>query len=126
MTEYIYIFLLFNIVNSTNILFLFLFNFLFYISLHLINNVVIASDVQQSDSVIHESILFQIIFPLRWLYKIEQSSLWYTVAPCWSSILNIAIYTCPSQTLNYQSSPFFPLVSVNSFSKSVSLFLFCK
>ena len=126
MTEYIYIFLLFNIVNSTNILFLFLFNFLFYISLHLINNVVIASDVQQSDSVIHESILFQIIFPLRWLYKIEQSSLWYTVAPCWSSILNITIYTCPSQTLNYPSSPFFPLVSVNSFSKSVSLFLFCK
>ena len=62
---YIYIFfLLFNIVISTNILFLFLFNFLFYISLHLINNVVIASDVQQSDLVIHESILFQIIFLL--------------------------------------------------------------
>ena len=29
-------------------------------------------------------------FPSRLLYKIEQSSLCYTVGPCWLSILNIA------------------------------------
>ena len=55
----------------------------------MINNVVLVSGVQQSDSVIHihVPILFQIIFPFRLLYNIEQSSLCYTVGPCWLSIL---------------------------------------
>ena len=46
--------------------------FLFYIRLQLINNVVLVSGVQQSDSVIHihVSILFQILFPLRLLWKV--------------------------------------------------------
>ena len=66
----------------------------------MINNVVIVSGVQQSDSVVHVhvSILFQILFPVRLLHNIEQSSLCSTVGPCWLSILNIAVCTCQSQT----------------------------
>ena len=47
----------------------------------MINNVALLSIVQQSDSIIHihVSILFQIIFPIRLLHNIEQSSLCYTV-----------------------------------------------
>ena len=58
-------------------------------------NVVLVSGVQQSDSVIHihVSILFQVIFPFRLLQNTEQSSLCYTVGPCWSPILNIIEYT---------------------------------
>ena len=56
---------------------LFFFNFLFYIGVSLINNVVLVSGGQQSDSIIHihVSILFQILFPTRSLHNIEQSSL---------------------------------------------------
>ena len=45
----------------------YIFKFLFYIGEQLINNVVLVSGVQQSDSVIHihVSILFQILFPYR-------------------------------------------------------------
>ena len=48
----------------------------------------IVSGVQQSDSVIHVTILFQILFSFRLLHNIEQSSLCYTVGPCWLSILS--------------------------------------
>ena len=43
----------------------------------MINNVVLVSGVQQSDSVIHihVSILFQILLPFRLLHNIEQSVL---------------------------------------------------
>ena len=66
----------------------------------MINDVVLVSGVQQSDSVIHihASILFQILFPFRLLQNIEQSSVCYTVGPCWLSNLNIAVCTCQSQT----------------------------
>ena len=59
----------------------------------MINNIVLVSGVQQSDSVIriHISILFQILFPFRLLKNIEQSSLCYTVGPCWLSIY-LSIY----------------------------------
>ena len=62
----------------------------------MINNAVLISSVQQSDSVIHMhvSILFQILFSIRLLRSIEQSSLCYTVDPCWLSVLNIAVCTC--------------------------------
>ena len=72
---------------TTKFFFLF-FNFLFYIGVELINNVVLVSGVQQSDSVIHVhvSILFQILFPIRLLHNIEQSSLCYTLGPCWLCI----------------------------------------
>ena len=66
--------------------------FLFYTGAQLINNVVLESGVQQSDSVIHTraSILFQIIFPFSLFQNIEQHSLCYTVGPCWLTVLNIA------------------------------------
>ena len=49
----------------------------------MINNVVLVSGVQESDSVIHihVSILFQILFPFRLLQSIEQSSLCCIVSP---------------------------------------------
>ena len=74
------------------------------------NNVVLVSGIQESDSVthIHVSILFQILFPFSLLQNIEQSFLCYTVGPCWLFILNIAVCICQSQTPNYPSSPPFP------------------
>ena len=72
----------------------FIFKFLFYIGVQFISNVVLVSGVQKSDSVvrIHASILFQVLFPFRLLQNIEQSSLCYTVGPCWLSILNLCVY----------------------------------
>ena len=66
----------------------------------MINNVVLVSGIQQSDSVvhIHVPIIFQILFQLRLLQSIEQSSLYCRVCPCWLFILNIAVCTCQSQT----------------------------
>ena len=63
-------------------------DFLFYIGVQLINNVVLASGVHQSNSVvhIHVSILFQIVFPIMLLQSVKQSFLCYTVGPCWLSI----------------------------------------
>ena len=66
---------------------------IYYIGAQLFNNVVSVSSVQQSDSVIHVSLLFQIRFPFRLLQTIQQHSLCYTVGPCWSSILFIYFYT---------------------------------
>ena len=40
------------------------------------------------------SVLFQVIFPFRLSHNIEQSSLCYTVGPCWLSVLNIAVCVC--------------------------------
>ena len=73
----------------------------------MINNVMLVSGIQQSDSVIHinVSIHFQILFPFRLLQNTEQSSLCYTVGPCWLSILNIAVCTCQSQTANLSPPP---------------------
>ena len=86
------------------------------------------SGVQQSDSVIQicVSILFQILFPFRLLQNAEQSSLCYRVGPWWLSILNIAVCTCQSQTLSLSHPHILPLVTLNSFTKSMSLFLCCK
>ena len=76
--------------------------FLFYIGVQLINNVVLVSGIQQSDSLIHihVSVLFQILFPFRLLQCTEKSFLCYIVGPCWLSVLNIAVCTCQSQTPN--------------------------
>ena len=54
-----------------------------FIGVYFIYNVVLVSGVQQSDSVIHISILFQILSPYRSLKNIEQNSLCSTVGPCW-------------------------------------------
>ena len=84
------------------------------------------SGVQQSDSVIHISILFQILFPFGLLQNTEQSSLCYTVGPCWLSILNIVVCIWQSQTPSLSlPSHLSPSVTISLFSKSVSLFLFC-
>ena len=74
-----------------HLLYFFFFSFLifFFIELQLVYNVVLVSGVQQSDSFIHTyiSIFFQIYFPYRSLQNTEDSSLCYTVGPCWLSIL---------------------------------------
>ena len=69
--------------------------FFLYIEVQLINNLVLVSGVQRSESVthIHESIHFQIFFKVTLLWNIEQSSLYYTIGPCWLSVLNTAVYT---------------------------------
>ena len=91
--------------------FCFCFLFLFCIGVESINNVVLVSGAQHSDSVIHihVSILFQILFPFRLLQSIEQSSLCYTVGPRWLSILNTAVWTCQFQTPNLSLPPPSPL-----------------
>ena len=78
----------------------------------MVNNVLV-SGVQQSDSVIHihVSILFQILFPFRLLQNIKQCFLYYTVGPCWLSILNIAV--CTLSIPNSQSIPS-ALVTISS------------
>ena len=62
----------------------------------MINNVVLTSDVQESDSVmhIHVSMVFQILFPFRLLQNIELCSLCYIVGPCRLSVLNIIVCIC--------------------------------
>ena len=79
----------------------------------------IVSGVVYRDSAIHThvSILTQTPLPSRLPHNIEQSSLCYTVGPCWLSILNIAVCTCWSQsevkllshirlwTVDYQAFP---------------------
>ena len=56
----------------------------------LTTNVVIVSGEQQSDSAIHRHVSFLPPNPLpsRLPHNTEQSSLCYTVSPCWLSILN--------------------------------------
>ena len=58
------------------------------------NNVVIVSGEQRRDSAIHMhvSVLPQTPFPSRLPCNTEQSSLCFTVGPCWSSILNVAVH----------------------------------
>ena len=72
--------------------------FFFGIGIELIYSVVLISGVQPSDSVIHMFILFQILFPYRLSQKIRQSSLCYTVGPCWLSISCIVL--CCAQLLS--------------------------
>ena len=51
---------------------------------------------EQKDSAIHThvSILPQTLLPSRLPCNTEHSSMCYTVGPCWSSVLNIAVSTC--------------------------------
>ena len=69
---------------------MFFFNFLIYTEVYLINNSVMVLGVQQSDSVIHIHvfILFQVLFLLRLLYNVEESSLCSILGPCCLSVLN--------------------------------------
>ena len=60
----------------------------------MINNAMLVSGVQLSDSVIHVSILSQILFPFRLLQTIEQSFLCPTVGPYWFEALILSYVTC--------------------------------
>ena len=51
----------------------------------MINNVVLVLGIEQSDSVMHVSVLSQIHFPGSLLQNIEQSSLCYSVGHSWLS-----------------------------------------
>ena len=58
--------------------------FVFLIEVQLIYNVVLASSVEYSYSVIHMHIylLSQLLFPYRLLQNFQYNSLFYTVGPC--------------------------------------------
>ena len=76
------------------------FKFLIYIGLSPINNIMIVSGGQQRDSTntytwIHSPSNTPHIHGAQ---SVEQSSLCYTVGPCWLSILNTAVCTWLSQT----------------------------
>ena len=79
----------------------------------MVNNVVIVSGIQQSDSIIytHMSIFFQTLFPFRLIRSINQSNLCYTVDTCQLSILNTAVCTCQFPKSDFINSVFelFPL-----------------
>ena len=93
------------------------------------NNVVLISGVQQSDSVIHMDVYIpsQILSQWGWLENIVLSSLCYTVDPCWFSILNISsVYMFIENSLIIPSLYPYVLATTSSFSKSVGLPLFCK
>ena len=72
----------------------------------------------------HTHILFQILFPYRLQLDIEYSSLFYTVGPCWLSILYIIVVYINTRLLIYLPPSL--LVTINLFSMPVSLFLFYK
>ena len=78
------------------------------------------SGVQQSDSVmhIHVSILFQIIFPFRLLWSIEQSSLTQQVS-CWLSILYFYLF---KKCLEYDC--FIMLCYLLQYSKANQLYIY--
>ena len=97
-----------------------------YIGIQPINNIMIVSSAQQRDPAIHTHVcnLPQIPLPSRLPHDIEPSSLCYTVGPCWLSILNVVVHIGRSQTPTLSLPLTFPAVTINSFLKSVSLFLF--
>ena len=66
----------------------------------MINNVLTISGEQGRGPAIrtHVSILPQTYLPSRPPHNIEQSPMCCTVAPCWLTILNIAVCACQSQT----------------------------
>ena len=72
-------------------------NILFYIGVQLINNFVLVSGVQLSDSVIHTHTHTYILFNIHFHYGLSQdikySSLCYTGGPCWLSVLNQVVCT---------------------------------
>ena len=62
------------------------FNFFFYVRVEPMDNVVIVSDVQQSDPAIHIPLSIHPQTP-RLPHNMEQSFLRCTVGPCWLSVL---------------------------------------
>ena len=68
-------------------------------------------------------------FPIKLLHNIEQSSLCYSVGPCWLSILNKAVCTCQHQFLedftNLLSQVYRSLRSSLSFKRCPGKLLSC-
>ena len=67
----------------------------------LTKNAVTISSKQQRDSAIYTYTCIHSSPnspPIQSVTYIEQSSTCYMLGPCWLSILNIAVCTCPSQT----------------------------
>ena len=66
---------------------------IFFVGVGLLYNIVLVSGTHQRDSVIHIHILilFHLDLPYRSLQNSEQCSLFYTVSPCWLSILYIVV-----------------------------------
>ena len=52
------------------------------------------SEIQHSDSVIHVSIVFQVLFSFKLLQDIKQSSLCYEIGPYWLSIVYVVVCIC--------------------------------
>ena len=73
----------------------------------IVNNVVLASSIQQSDSVIYIHVSISNSFPIWLLQNIKQCSLCYTVGPLWLPNLDIAVCASQSPTPNL----FFPHLS---------------
>ena len=73
----------------------YIFNFLFYIGVYPLSNVVIVSGGEQRDAAIHVhvSILPQTPLPFKLQHNSEQSSLCCSVGACWLSTLNVAVCT---------------------------------
>ena len=61
--------------------------------MYLIYDVMLVLGVQQSDSVIHTSILFQILFPFSLLESTEQSFMCCVIGS-YLSILYLVLYIC--------------------------------
>ena len=112
-----------NPIYNNDLIILLCKNFLFYIGIHLINNLVIVSGEEQRDSAIriHVSILPQTPLLCRLPHDIEQSSLWHMVGPCWLPTLNITVVHVHPRLPNYPFPHPSPLATVSSLSKSVSL-----
>ena len=125
-----------QIINDSQIAFY----ILFYCGVQLMNNILLVSGVQQSDSVIHiyVSIVFQILFPFRLLHNIEQSSLCvakdlvtyaFQIQQCIRVHPKLPSYSSPPQPIfclpaSTHLPP--PPVTISLSTKSVNLFLFCK
>jgi len=70
-------------------------------------------------------LFFKFFFSFKLLQNIEQSSLWYILGPCWSSIFKyssvyMSIWNSQCIPPHFSSH----LVTISSFSKPVNLFLF--
>ena len=73
-------------------------NFLFYIEIQPINNVVTVSGGEQGTQPHINTYPFSPRLPSRLPHNNKQSSTCYIVSPCGLSIFNISAQTCPSQT----------------------------
>ena len=105
----------------------FLRNFLFYIEVQLIYNLLLVSSVQKSGSFIclHIPFLSHILLPYWLLQNIDQNSLCYTVGSCCLSNIYWCVYVNP-RLLIYPSPYLSFLLTIDLLSKSMSPFPFCK